>query len=155
MRIEVASKAAQAYVSFPAGSSVLGVAADQRYLWAAVKEGPALRTVIDRIGFTDGAITRYATAGVDVVGDGQLISAGLWLYAPAVGNHGLLRFSKLQGTWGQAVGGTAGDADGVWTRASFGRLVGIASDGHDLWVTDTTNRQLREVSFSQVAGLGL
>jgi hypothetical protein len=152
MQVDPASGAAKTYVALPSGSYVLGVAADAQFLWAAVDEGPSSPTVVDRIGFADGAITRYALEGVDVVGAGQLVSAGRYLYAPSVGNLGVLRFTKLNGTWGLTIGGKAGDSDGVWHRGSFGEIRGIASDGHDLWVTDAENSQLREVSYSVVAG---
>jgi hypothetical protein len=155
MQIDPANGASKTYVALPSGSYVLGIAADAQSLWASVDEGPSLPTVVDRIGFTDGAITRYAMEGVDVLGAGQLLSAGLYLYAPSVGNLGVLRFAKPNGGWGLTVGGTAGDTDGAWSVGSFGEVRGVASDGHDLWVTDAGNSQLRQVSFSQAAGLGL
>jgi len=154
-RIDPATGAVQRYVAFPSGSWVVSLAADSAYLWAAVDEGPSDPTVIDRIGFGDGAITRYARPGVDIVGEGQMVSAGLYLYAPSVGNLGLIEFGKPLGRWGLAVGGTAGDRDGEWSMASFGMLWGIASDGRQLWVTDRDNSNVRRVDYSAHAGLGL
>ena len=154
-RIDPATGAVQRYVAFPSGSWLVSLAADSAYLWAAVDEGPSAPTVIDRIGFGDGAITRYAAPGVDVVGEGQLVSAGLYLFAPSVGNLGLIQFGKPLGRWGLAVGGTAGDRDGEWSTASFGSLWGIASDGRQLWVTDRNNDDVRRVDYSAHAGLGL
>jgi hypothetical protein len=155
MRVDPSSGSAKRYVGFAAGSYVLGVAADPQYLWAAVDEGPSLPAVIDRIQFADGAITRYAAKGFDVVGNGQLISAGLYLYAPSVGNLGVLRLTKKTGAWGLVAGGLAGDLDGPQSSASFGAVRGIASDGTNLWVTDAPNHQLRRIAFSQSLALHL
>jgi len=140
------------YVTFPSGSYVMGLAADGAFLWASVDEGPSSPAVIDQISFADGTITRYAAPGVDVVGTGQLVSAGLYLYAPAVGGHGVIQYTKHEGVWGEAVGGDAGDQDGVWAEGTFGDVRGIASDGRELWVTDVTNDQLRRVRFNALAG---
>ena len=90
---------------------------------------------------------------MDVVGSGQLMSAGNYLYAPSPGDLGVERFTKATGDWGRAVGATAGDKDGTWNFASFGDVRGITTNGEDLWVTDSGYGQLREVSFSDTMGL--
>jgi hypothetical protein len=111
---------------------------------------------LDTVRFVDGVVTRHAVEGFDVVGTGQLASAGPYLYAPSVENVGVLRFTKRVGAWGLTAGGNQGDNDGMWSFASFGAVRGLASDGSDqIWVTDAGNRSLRAVEFSQRAGLSL
>lgn len=120
VRIDPTSGTEQTYLTLPAGSVVLGLAADATSLWASVDEGPSSPTVIDSVDFSNTSVTRYAAPGIDVVGAGQLASAGPYLYAPSVGNLGVLQFTKGKGSWGLAVGGTAGNLDGVWHNAQFG-----------------------------------
>lgn len=152
-RVDPASEAVERYLTLPTGAAVLGLAADAQYVWATVDEGPSAPTVLYRISFSDGSVTRGAMEGVDVAGAGQLVSAGPYLYAPSVGNLGLLRFTKRTGGWGLAVGGAQGDQDGVWNWASFGSVRGLASDGAAIWIADSVNGSLRRVDFSPSAGL--
>jgi hypothetical protein len=147
--------AVERYLTLPAGAAILGLAADAEYLWATVDESPSTPTVIYRITFSDGSVARGAVEGVDVAGAGQLVSAGPYLYAPSVGNTGVLRFTKRLGDWGLVVGGGQGDEDGVWASATFGSVRGLASDGVSIWVTDSANASLRRVDFSPSAAMSL
>jgi hypothetical protein len=156
VRVDPADGTTTRYLALPPGSAVMGLAADAEYLWAVVDEGPSSPSVVDTVRFADGIVMRYAVQGFDVAGAGQLASAGPYLYAPSVGNLGVLRFTKRLGAWGLAAGGNEGNEDGIWNWAGFGAVRGLASDGSDqIWVTDSINHSLRAVAFSQRAGLML
>jgi hypothetical protein len=151
LRVNTSNGTAQPYVVFPDESLVLGLAADEQSLWVAVDEGSTAPIVVARVTFADATITRFASPGIDVVGAGQLASAGLYLYAPSVGNAGVLRFTKSNGAWGLLAGGYHGDRDGAFHLAKFGYVQGIAAAGSTgyLWITDRENHALRRIEFSQ------
>jgi sugar lactone lactonase YvrE len=101
----------------------------------------------DAPGHADGvgASARFSTPyGVAYTG-GELVVADL-------GNHRLRRV-RLDGTVSARAGnGTAGYADGDAATARFNRPQGVtATDGGDLYVTDTENYRIRRIRGSTVA----
>lgn len=157
VRIDPASGTQQTYLSLAPGNTVLGMTADSMALWVSVDEGPSAPSVIDRVAFADGSVTRYAAEGIDVVGAGQLASAGKYLYAPSVSGLGVLRFSKDSGAWGLVIGDeTPGNRDGVWHNAELRFVRGLASDGLSaIWVSDDGNYTFRKLEFNSGAAMHL
>jgi hypothetical protein len=156
VRIDPVSGAHESYLTLPAGSYVLGLATDAISLWASVDEGPSAPTVLYQVKFSDASVTRYVAPGIDVVGAGQLVSAGRYLYAPSVGNLGVLQFDKNSGSWALVVGGFAGNLDGVWANTKFGYVRGLASDARSaIWVADDGNHTFRRLRINAAAALNL
>ena len=155
-RIDPSTGEATTFITYEQGSQVFGLTADSQYLWASVA-GPRGRIAMDRIEFETGEIVRHTSPyDYDVVGIGQLSSAGNYLYAPSVSGWGVLEYTKRHAAWGMAVGGDHGDSDGVWNAATFGSIPAVASDGAGaILFVDAENHKLRRVSFSSTAGAGM
>lgn len=157
VRVDPSTGEAATYVTYEPGSQVFGLTADSTYLWAAVAPGPRGRIAMDRIEFETGEIVRhFSPFEQDVVGIGQLSSAGNYLYAPSVSGSGVLQYTKRQAAWGTAVGVEHGDSDGVWNAAAFGSVRAVAIDGiNAILIVDAENHKLRRASFSSIAGAGM
>jgi RHS repeat-associated protein len=133
-----------------------GITSDATYLWVTEGTGPpsCASTVSDiaRVPIAGGTITYFgATFGqfcepANIVGQGQIASAGPYLYAPAPTNIGVVRITKANGAVGAVAGGGSG-TDAEWGDAGFGNVSGVASDGTTVWSTDTGNHTLRQLVF--------
>ena len=100
VRVDPSTGEATTYVTYEPGSQVFGLTADSTYLWAAVAPGPRGRIAMDRIEFETGEIVRHVSPfDQDVVGIGQLSSAGNYLYAPSVSGWGVLQYTKRHAAW--------------------------------------------------------
>ena len=75
-------------------------------------------------------------------------------------NHNRIVVTKLDGTLVETIGsGTPGAADGPFSKASFYRPQGMATNGTVLYVADTENHLIRKIDFKSrsvetVAGTG-
>ena len=90
-----------------------------------------------------GALARYKLpAGV--------VSDGTYLYVADTGNHTIRRIVISTGAVSTFAGqpGVAGAADGTGASATFNNPVGLATDGTNLYVADSGNNKIRQVTLS-------
>jgi RHS repeat-associated protein len=129
--------------------SAYGLAADPTYLWAADTYSCHLPcyTQLARIEFATMQVTILpAPNGGSMTSDGQLVSAGDYLYAENYDGTIVERIAKADGSIVNVAGtSAAGYANGTGTDAWFQKLTGLASDGTNLWGTDSGNHRLRKI----------
>ena len=152
------------------GQCTSGIAADAVDLWVVASgyQGSHCATSgaeLYEVPLADPSSFRSVSTGlaanVEEVGQGQLVSAGAYLYTD-VGLEGLAngadlaRISKSDGSLGIVAGsGSSGWKDGTGLDAWFGSVAGLASDGTNIWASDGANYDLREVSGASALPAGL
>ncbi len=133
------------------------IAADANYLWvtsghAGGVNGPGA-SYLDRItvGGTH-TMTQIATAPETPLMATALVSTGDYLYGQVRIPNGtsydlpVTRISKADGAYVVIAGsGNNGYVDGLGTAAQFTTIVGLASDGTNLWAVDNGNFRLRKL----------
>ncbi|MEW6059526.1 MAG: DUF6531 domain-containing protein [Actinomycetota bacterium] len=120
--------------------SPYSITADGSYLWVAWV--PGVGGAIERFAMDGSHETLVSDASI---GTAALASAGNFLYGVA-GSNILRLYDKATGFWLDIAGsGEGGYADGSGTSVRFFQIVGIASDGTHLWISDRQNYRLRKV----------
>jgi sugar lactone lactonase YvrE len=165
-KIEIATGA----VSTLAGSSWgndngVGVAARFAYPSSITTDGTSLYVVdtdnhsIRKIEMATGVVTTLAGSGsygnTDGVGTAAsfgypagITTDGTNLYVADTYNHSIRKIEIATGAVTTLAGGSFGNADGVGDTASFNRPSGITTDGHYLYVSDTSNQRIRKIDLA-------
>jgi len=132
--------------------TVSGLAADSQYLWIACVLSGSTQPSLVRMTFSDPTTGTWyqAPGGAALLGLGQIMSAGNYLYLPwSQQSDGVERFTKRTGGVGLIAGNpTSGDVDGEWNNAKFQQVTGLASDGTNIWVADGGNHELKKITFA-------
>lgn len=124
----------------------------QPYLLAGTMQGCTLEL--------EGMLSRYAGSGTDAHGDGDLSSAhfeypqgittdGQYFYVADSNNYRIRRIDIEAGVVTTLAGsGSSGDLDGLGQSAQFDWVVGITTDGKDIYFTDTYNNKIKKLTLS-------
>jgi RHS repeat-associated protein len=123
------------------GQAIVG---DGTNLWVSAPNGSG--SVIYEVPLSGGAASTFTSASDNSLRSTAIESAGSDLYV-VVNGYGLRRYAKSDGSWVNVAGAGSGFAEGTGMDAWFSSTVtGIGSDGTNLWVADSGNHRLREVS---------
>jgi RHS repeat-associated protein len=141
------------FYQFDAYHHGISIASDSTYLWVSTSYIPAQTcgTHLLRILISDPTmVTQYALPGLCtlITGTGQLLLTGNYLYVSNATDTGVERITTADpvNTVVQVSGtSSAGYADGTGTDAWFSKVTGLAADGTNLWVDDSTNHRFRKV----------
>jgi RHS repeat-associated protein len=132
--------------------TVIGLAADSQYLWIGCVLSGSIQPSLVRMTFSDPTTGTWyqAPGGAALLGSGQIMSAGNYLYLPwSQQSDGVERFTKRTGGVGLIAGNpVSGDVDGEWNNAKFQQVTGLASDGTNIWVADGGNHELKKITFA-------
>jgi RHS repeat-associated protein len=101
---------------------------------------------IQKIVLSTGAVTTLPLPSADL-GLGGLVGYAGFLYNAAIGGKVVRAYDNANGTWDNIAGsGGAGMVDATGTDAWFAGITGIATDGTNLWLADSTNNKLRKAA---------
>ena len=149
--VDPRSAVATSVASLPSTGS--SITADASNLWVSSGLGSGA-SYIDRIALSGGyPVTVVASATDNRLSARSLVSTGDYLYGQVLIPNGgsadvqIVRISKADGVYVPIAGSGVGYADGLGLAAQFQTAVlGLASDGTNLWAVDTTNVRLRELA---------
>ncbi len=164
------STAVSTVIASTSASPATEIAADADYLWVYSGVDTYLNATfdIDRVAIGAGHAVTNILAKTTVpaspepdapIGDLELMSAGSYLYGAVevrddaspdnLESDVIERFSKSDGSYTQIAGfGRLENVDGTGRGAQFGGIVGLASDGTNLWGVDYRNTRLRKFESS-------
>lgn len=138
-----------------------GITTDATNLYVADTNNHTIRKIV----LASGAVTTIAgTPGVFGSSDGNgtvakfnwpksITTDGINLYVADTGNSTIRKIAISSGTVTTLAGtpGVYGSTDGIGAAASFGGPYGIATDGTNLYVSDSNNHTIRKIVISSGA----
>lgn len=135
-----------------------GITTDGTNLYVADTFNHVIRKIVIATGMVSTLSGRWSTGGAFGSADGVANDAsfhaprgittdGKYVYVADTGNHTIRKISIATGHVVTLAGkpGIAGYADGVGSAASFNGLIGLTTDGVNLYVADTKNNSIRQV----------